>query len=540
MIDTKKYINPFSKNDKGRHIIPQKIRQIFIDKYPSFTKSSNKNKKFVNNEKLYHTQKNPFNPLTKNNNKEKKIFEINTYNMIPDKKLKTYYKTSSYKGSESYSVREGSQSKLVNNGKKYKIQRKKINLVLNKDKIIPIKSVAQKICNIIIKGKGKKVENEEEELEEYEEGEDDDENEVKKFNNNFKLQKGKDIKIEGIKNYKNIFQIQKVQIIEEKNNNKFNRNKNKSLKIVNDKSLQIDGIKNEFQIQNVHYFEQKAERKLKNWILKIQKLKESNLILEISKDEKNFQIQNVQSFQHKTLTKRYKSKLKVEELINQRINIIQSDVDKNNICNEISLEIGNKDSISKSKRYTKKLKISKILVNEYKVLPIKKAKISQFENVRIFIKGKRKKSKKKKYIIENEISVSYKSNIPKVNLEQLSIGGNIRNTILNIQNNDNINSNSISKINSTYEIKKEIEFEINSIIRDDKNIKILEKYSNLSGNLGLSEFTKAYIDNSYVPDLTDFNKQVLDMDMNSNLVVRPELSSLTREYLTSKEEDIFK
>ena len=263
-----------------------------------------------------------------------------------------------------------------------------------------------------------------------------------------------------------IIEIEKVESLEQLQN-KPKKSKKNIFSVSNNKDNDVDIIHGGepereliLEIQKVQNFVEprNKERKIKKNIpLKISQLKDANFVLEkIEEEEPEFEIQKIEYFEKISNKKRKNKKkskpikFKIIKLKDNNIEIIGAK--SISVCNENKIEIKNAYNSKKIKKSNyKKYKISKRITYQYKTVQVINDAISAPKESRFLIKGKPKKMPKKvRNSIKREITYFYKSPIVQKKKE-LSIGGNIKNTIkptTSPVNNNNELKNQLKTINN--------------------------------------------------------------------------------------------
>ena len=377
---------------------------------------------------------------------------------------------------------------------------------------------------------------------------------------NFRITKdvNNDINIIHEKIEEPIFQIEKIQNFNQERNmerrSDKKRNKIKKYKITKltegnlfiEKTEQIQPL---FEIEKIHEFtllnkkEKKSEENgINNNMNKyiIENIEDANFILEKIETEKKdeIQIQKAEEF--------FQKRSKEKKVMNDKKRKYRLKISKQNDCNlEIivkpSIDISKLENIEikskyppKKKKITnyKKLKKAKQDIYQYKSPEIKSNEIFIPKDTRFIFKGKPKKTSiKRRNSIKKEVVFTYKSPlIPKKT--ELSIGGNITNTIKPVVNTDknelehNI-GNIISPVNSFIANKGEIE--INSSQNQEIEIS-QEKEENIN----------KYKTNTYPINNTNknINNNKIQTESNQNEIItislKGEKKSFTKKYISPR------
>ena len=290
----------------------------------------------------------------------------------------------------------------------------------------------------------------------------------------------------------------------------------------------------------------------------IEKIEDSNLFIEKIEKEPGIEIQKVNDYfqkrnKEKKIIKKRKYRLKISKLRECDVEIVTQPSIAIYKLENIEIKRKYNQKTKKKKTDYKKLKKSKREMYEYKGKEIKSNKIFIPKETRFNFKGKPKKIKKKvKNIIKSEITYFYKSPlIPKK--EELSVGGNITNSIIPTNTIDkNESEHNIGKIispDNSFQTKGEIEinisqnhivgispekednnnqynsntYPINNINKNDSNQNDVIPVSHLKGDKKL--FSRTYISprrlrHSYQDkrnkNTTDFTANSINEETNEN------------------------
>ena len=344
-------------------------------------------------------------------------------------------------------------------------------------------------------------------------------NKIRNINAELKFQRGKDIKIEGIEDNNNGMEIDKDKInndkkqekdkivleinsesnvsLNKKENTPINESKKiqnlapaknnqkiykkQILNIIKNKENNVDVIREEDQetetnvvnleLQKVQNFDQPKYKKRKirnkNEKLNICKIKDNNFILEKIYNDPDIEIENVLIYQQTPeIIKNKKTKFLKLKIVKNKDGIFELiGIPSISICNENEFEIQQKynKKIYKKSNY-KKFRISKRMTHQYKSIQIINDAISIPKDSRFMLKGKPKRVPKKvRNVIRREIQYYYKAPISQKNTE-LSVGGNITNTI-----NPSTSTNYDNNLNINNEIKKRSRYYSNKATNNDRN-----------------------------------------------------------------------
>ena len=309
---------------------------------------------------------------------------------------------------------------------------------------------------------------------------------------NFKQQRTKERNSEKKRN-----NIKKYKITKIKESNLFIEKTESNIEPI----LEIQRI-NEFNHINQNRKENKRNNKKNINKYKIDKIKDSNLFLEKIETEPKIEIQKVNDYYQKRskekIIKRkrtYRLKIEKQKNCNIEIKILPSIA----IQKQENLLLKNKYTIPKKKKTDyKKLKKSKRDIYQYRVTQKKENEINISKENRFIIKGKPKKLKKKiKNSIKREVIYFYKSSIiPKKT--ELSIGGNIHNTI-----SPNIAS---EKIETEGNIMKLISPENSSRGKDEIDINLNQNHI-IGVSPAKEEITQKYKSNTFSNSLNINNNE---------------------------------
>ena len=290
-----------------------------------------------------------------------------------------------------------------------------------------------------------------------------------KNNSNNKRLNNTEIKVDKKPLYLQINEESKIELLKKDNKNQnleqanSSNNKNKIYKkqifnsIIKNKENNINAINKEeqkkdpvYKMQKIQNFVQPRDRirKIKNQNqsikYKIIKYKDSNFMLEKIYEEPELIIENVlfyEQYPNKKPKNRKKNRFTKIKIVKSKDGVLE-------LLGNSVLSINKENNFFIPKIYNKrtykkynynKFKPSKRTTYQYKPIEVINDAIISPKESRFMIKGKPKKiNKKGRNIIKREIVYFYKSPIPQNN--ELSIGGNINNTILSSTSNS-INSN---------------------------------------------------------------------------------------------------
>jgi len=360
-----------------------------------------------------------------------------------------------------------------------------------------------------------------------------------------------------------IIEMQKVDGFEQIRNNKdklknyiFNITKNKENDVdiipeedESEQKLEVEKVQDFYQPRNNNRKLNKKENKKDNKKikLKIVKFKDGNFTLDKIEEEPEFEIQNVESFEQprnksKKLTNKKNKNKNIKFKIVKPKDIVE--IIGNNtisICNENSFELKRKyENKNKNKKTSyKKLKQSGRNSYQYKSKQVINDAIIVPKDTRFILKAKYKpKTKKGRNLIKREITYFYKSQNARKN-EELSIGGNIKNTIYptvptatnkNSSNDNNNNNNEVLKnqtkiisINQSNSRKKLIS---SSNTNSKKNINL-----NTNSNSDINTSAKKEGKNSYR------TTTILSSNLVQSQSSKQETSSIRRNYLNKEKNE---
>ena len=352
-----------------------------------------------------------------------------------------------------------------------------------------------------------------------------------------------------------IIEMQKVDDFEQIRNNKdklkkyiFNITKNKENDVdiipeedESEPKLEVEKVQDFSQPRNNNRKLNKKESKKDNKKikLKIVKFKDGNFTLDKIEEEPEFEIQNVENFQQprdkaKKLKNKKNKNIKfkivkpkdtVEIIGNQTISI----------CNENSFELKRKyENKNKNKKTSyKKLKQSGRNTYQYKSKQVINDAIIVPKDTRFILKAKYKpKSKKARNLIKREITYFYKSKNAQKN-EELSIGGNIKNTINPTVPTSTNRSNSNENNNNNEVLKNQTK---NISISQSNSRKILISSSNTNSKKNIYSNANSDINTSAKKE--GKNSYRTTTILSSNLVQsqssKQETTSIRRNYLNKE------
>ena len=346
-----------------------------------------------------------------------------------------------------------------------------------------------------------------------------------------------------------IIEMQKVENFEQIRNNKdklkkyiFNiaKNKENDVDIIpeedeNEQKLEVEKVQDFSQLRyNNRKINKKENKKIK---LKIVKFKDGNFTLDKVEENQEFEIQNVENFEQsrdktkKLISKKNKNiKLKI---VKPKDTVEIIGIHTISICNENSFELKRKyENKNKNKRTSyKKLKQSGRNTYQYKSKQVINDAIIVPKDTRFVLKAKYKpKSKKGRNLIKREISYFYKSKKAQKN-EELSIDGNIKNTInptvpgstnksINNDNNNDILKNQTKNINISKSSSRKILIS-SSNTNSKKNI-------NSKANSDINTSAKKEGKNNYK------TTTILSSNLVQSQSSKQETSSIRRNYLNKE------
>ena len=377
---------------------------------------------------------------------------------------------------------------------------------------------------------------------------------------NFRITKdiNSDINIIHKKIEEPIFQIEKIQNFNQERNKERRsdkkRNKMKKYKItkLTEGNLFIEKtepIQPLFEINKIHEFTLLNKKDKKSEIngikinmnkFIIENIEDANFILEKIQTEKKdeIQIQKAEDF--------FQKRNKEKKVINNKKRKYRLKISKQNDCNvEIivkpSIDISKIENIEIKSKYPpkkkkvsnyKKLKKSKQDIYQYKSPEIKSNEIYIPKDTRFIFKGKPKKTSiKRRNSIKKEVVYTYKSPIIQKKSE-LSIGGNITNTIKPVVNSD----------------KNELEHNIGKIISPDNSLIAnkgeIEINSSQNQMVGISpekeEINIKYKTNTYpinnTNKTTNNNKNQSESNQNEiiTITLKGEKKSFSKKYISPR------
>ena len=428
-------------------------------------------------------------------------------------------------------------------------------------------------------------------------------------NQELKLQRGKDIKIEGIEDFNNGIELSKtkmnnnqkekknpvileinsesnVEIIKKEKNSPneikkvLNMDQPKNNKKIYKKQI-LNIIKNKENVDVIREEDQETEtnvvsyepQKIQNFIqpkykkrkikskkekFNICKIKDNNFILEKIYNDPSIEIENVLIYQQTPeIIKNKKSKFINLKIVKNKDGIFELiGTPSIFICIENEFEIEKKynKKIYKKSNY-KKYKISKRMTHQYNAIQIINDAVIIPKESRFMLKGKPKRLPKKvRNIIKREIQYYYKSPISQKNKE-LSIGGNIQNSI-----NPNTPSNNDNNLNINNEVKKHSRY-YNSNKTTNKERNSISSTTNTNINTNTNNNNKPNLfnvninvksnrnaidkeeDNKKEPKrqknrtyktTTVVSSNLLKFDNERNEPVKQEYQSIRRKYTNSK------